>query len=351
MRWIRSVFGGGAPSASDGAEPEETEAEKPLPGPPDPPAGLRPDLVIPCHNDAAGLMRLLDRARRLRCFAQIIVVDDGSDPPLSDQLESAPDLTILRHDVSRGGGVARNHGLDAVTAPHVLFFDADDLLLGELPLLLAELAEAGPFDFCQFRYADSRVTEEGRWGQPDWDDVFWQTSSAVVGTLADLEREHWPMLAQTANYPWNKIYDTAFLKANGIGCAATSVHQDIPLHWLGYLDAQRVLVSDRICGWHEVRLRGRRLTNRGGVERLEVFDALDPVARRIAADPTPDWAGALAKFALGLVDWGADRIEPDLLPQLRQREAEWLQARIQPWHEAIRDRDPDLAAQIMGRAS
>ena len=310
--------------------------------------GLRPDLVIPCHNDADGLTRLLARARRLGCFARIIVVDDGSDRPVADVITDPGALTILHHEAARGGGVARNAGLAAVTAPHVVFADADDMLLPELPDLLADLEGAGPFDICQFRYAESRVAGEGLWGQPEWDERFWAAAGAGVGTLADLPRAHWPTLAQTANYPWNKVYDVGFLRRHGIGCAETAVHQDIPLHWLSYLAADRVLVSDRICAWHGVHATGDRLTNRARAERLEVFAALDPVARRaLGADPA--WEAAFLTFALDLVDWGAGRIRPDLVADLRSAERDWLARHVRPALPRIEARDPGLAARLAER--
>ena len=308
---------------------------------PPPPAPLRPALVIPVHNDAAGLARLLDQARGLGCFAQIVVVDDGSTPPVAP----APDITLLRQDQAQGGGVARNLGLTAVTTPHVLFFDADDLLTADLPALLTALGGAGDFDFCQFKYADSRVPAEGLWGHPDWDEVFWEEAGAATGHLRDAPPETWPILAQTANYPWNKIYRTAFLRDHGIGCAATSVHQDVPLHWLGYLAARRVLTSDRICAWHGVSTAGARLTNRSGPERLEVFAALTPVAEA-ARGASPAWHAALARFSLGLFEWGSARIEPDLAPRMAMMERDWLRSHVAPWLGGIEGCDPALAARL-----
>lgn len=313
------------------------------------PPGLRPDLVIPCHNDAQRLARLLARARRLGCFARIIVVDDGSDEPVAEAIPPARDLTILRHDTPRGGGLARNRGLEEVTASHVIFADADDLVLLPMCDLLADLAEAGPFDICQFRYADSSVVQEGLWGHPDWDERFWVDADHVVGTLRTLPEASWPVLAQTANYPWNKVYDTAFLRRHRIGCAATAVHQDIPLHWMSYLEASRILVSDRICAWHEINHRAGQLTNRSGRERLDVFDALDPVAARIARTGRADWEAALAEFTLGLIDWAEARIAPDLAPDLRAAEARWLTARVAPWMGRIAAADPGLAARLRER--
>ena len=266
---------------------------------------------------------------------------------MTEVIQPAPDLTVLRHDVPRGGGLARNRGLVEVTADHVIFVDADDLVLPPLRDLLADLAGAGSFDICQFRYADSRVAEEGLWGHPDWDERFWDSAGQVVGALRDLPGPLWPVLAQTANYPWNKVYDTAFLRRHGIGCAATAVHQDIPLHWMSYLEASRVLVSDRVCAWHEVRERGGRLTNRAGAERMEVFDALDPVALRIARAGRPDWEAALAEFTLGLIDWGAWKIAPELEDELRAAETRWLNVRVGPWIGRIAAADPGLAARCV----
>ncbi len=332
----------GLRTESDTVSPEDTGLRAAQPRP-----GLRPDLVIPCHNDAAGLARLLARARRLGCFARIIVVDDGSDRPVADVITDTASLTILRHETPRGGGVARNAGLAAVTAPHVVFADADDMLLPELPYLLADLEGAGAFDICQFRYAESWVAAEGLWGQPDWDERYWAAAGASVGTLADLPRAHWPLLAQTANYPWNKVYDVAFVRRHGIGCAETAVHQDIPLHWLSYLAADRVLVSDRICAWHGVHATGDRLTNRAGAERLEVFAALDPVARALGADPA--WEAAFLTFALDLVDWAEARIRPELAPDLRAAERTWLARHFRPALARLGDRDPGLAARLSER--
>ena len=68
----------------------------------------RPDvaLVIPVWNDPAGLERLLCRARSLDCFRQIIVIDDGSDIAVP----AAKDITLIRHERSRGVGLRATPG-------------------------------------------------------------------------------------------------------------------------------------------------------------------------------------------------------------------------------------------------
>jgi hypothetical protein len=260
-----------------------------------------------------------------------------------------PGIRLIRHESAKGGGIARNTGLAAVRKPYVMFFDADDLMTPDLVHLVADLIrDPAPFDLCQFKHADSRATTEGVWGQPDWDERFWTAAGVATGTLTEAPPATWPILAQTANYPWNKIFRTRFLRDNKIACAPTQVHQDIPLHWLAFLQARRILVSDRVCAWHHVDPEGRRLTNRAGAERLEVFTALAPVlARAVQADPA--WQAAFATFVLGLTDWIALRIDPALRPAFRKAEADWLSLHILPCSADLATKDADLPGLVRER--
>ena len=295
-------------------------------------------LVIPVHNDADRLARLLDRAQAMGVFDQIVVVDDGSDLPVQ-----ADDVTLIRHDIALGPGPARNAGLAAVTAPYLLFIDSDDLPTVDLTALLADLATVDPFDFCLFKHADSRFSNAGHWGQPDWDETFWQDAGTAIGALQQAPRAVWSLLAQTANYPWNKVYRTAFLRDHGIGCADTPVHEDITLHWLGFVHATRVLTSDRVCVWHMIAPGAGRQTNRRGAERLAVFDALAPV---VAATRDADMRAALVTFVLGLADWIKGTLDPPHHAAFDAALHDWLSGSVSGWHADIAALDPALAARI-----
>lgn len=298
-------------------------------------------LVIPVWNDAWGLARLLAQVRDGGLFAQVIVVDDGSDRPVQ-----AADVTLIRHATPQGAGPARNAGLAAVTAEHVLFFDADDALTDDLAPLLADLAGAGQFDLCLFDHADSRVLAEGRWGQTDWDLRIWAEAGCARGAMQ--EAVDLPLLAQTTNYPWNKIYRTDFLRDNGIACGTTRLHEDMPLHWGGFVLAERALVSDRVCALHHVAEGAGRQTNLMGAERLEVFAALDPVARRVA-DAGPEWQAAFVRYVIVLLDWVARRIAPGHLGALQQAERDWLSEAVLPWLDEIAKTDSVTAQNLQDR--
>jgi len=277
-------------------------------------------LAIPAHNDADDLARLLARAAAIGCFDHIVVVDDGSDTPLGrDHLCAASGLdparlTLLRHETARGPGAARNRALAEVDTDHVLFMDADDLPTRELAHLVADLGGQA-FDFCAFQHHDTRSEQEHRWGQTPWDQALWRAAGVDLGALSAVPAGGGAALAQTANYPWNKLYRTAFLRENAIACSDILVHEDVELHWHSFLNARTILASDRIGVVHFVSPGGGRLTNRAGPERLEVFGPLSRISAEIETGGHDVYALPFFRFALGLIDW----ISGNLRAEYRER--------------------------------
>jgi mycofactocin glycosyltransferase len=80
-------------------------------------------VVIPVRDNACGLRRLLASLRGL----SIIVVDDGSSPPIEpdDLARAHSDIEVLRHLQSKGPAAARNTGLAACKTGFVAFLDSD----------------------------------------------------------------------------------------------------------------------------------------------------------------------------------------------------------------------------------
>jgi glycosyltransferase involved in cell wall biosynthesis len=86
-------------------------------------------VVIPLYNCAdrieGAIRSALDQTARP---LEIIVVDDASTDPVDIDALTAidPCVRVIRHEVNRGGGVARNTGIDAARGDLVAFLDADD---------------------------------------------------------------------------------------------------------------------------------------------------------------------------------------------------------------------------------
>src|SRR4051794_33804359 len=96
-------------------------------------------VVIPVWGDYAGpaLDEALESLQAQDIAARIIVVDNASDPPISD----LPGAEVLRSSERITVGAARNLGLAQVASPYVLFWDADDVMLpGTLRFLRDRIA-------------------------------------------------------------------------------------------------------------------------------------------------------------------------------------------------------------------
>jgi mycofactocin system glycosyltransferase len=80
-------------------------------------------VIIPVRDNAFGLNRLVRALRGMR----IVVVDDGSVlPVLAEDFDGTYcNVTVLRHDRSKGPSAARNTGLAACETDFVAFMDSD----------------------------------------------------------------------------------------------------------------------------------------------------------------------------------------------------------------------------------
>lgn len=286
-------------------------------------------IVIPCHNDSDHLVRLLTHLKALDLADQVIVVDDGSAQPLdTTELTSATGIerskfTLLHHPHPKGAGAARNWALRRVETKHLLFIDADDLPTRDLRLLCADLSNQS-FDFCIFQHHDSRIAQDHLWGQTYHDQMFWRQAGVEQAALSPVSTQAAQNLVQTANYPWNKIYRTAFLHTHGIGCSEIPVHNDIELHWRSFLHARNILASDRIGVTHFVHGNGNRLTNQRGPERLRVFEPLNKIAAEIRLKPAPLYSLPFYSFTVNLLNWVHGTLQPDLQSQFAAEAQDFL---------------------------
>ena len=108
-------------------------------------------VVLPTKDRPVLLTQTLASVRSQEgVTAQVIVVDDGSSVPFTDDGTSGLHVRVLRHDRPMGVSAARNHGLAEVTTPWVAFLDDDDLWgPHKLARQLAAVTETG------FRWACS----------------------------------------------------------------------------------------------------------------------------------------------------------------------------------------------------
>jgi glycosyltransferase involved in cell wall biosynthesis len=108
-------------------------------------AHARVAIVVACHNDGATIRETLD-SLRTEPNAELIVVDDGStDAATLDVLgELESNGMRLERQANRGPSSAWMSGLRRTTAPYVMPFSSDDILIRGATELLADALDAAP---------------------------------------------------------------------------------------------------------------------------------------------------------------------------------------------------------------
>jgi len=102
-------------------------------------------VVIPCFNEAATILDLIERVRQAPVRSkQIIVVDDGSRDGTRELLAGLrdADLTVLLHERNQGKGAALATGFAAAEGEICIVQDADlEYDPAEYPLVIGPIVE------------------------------------------------------------------------------------------------------------------------------------------------------------------------------------------------------------------
>jgi glycosyltransferase involved in cell wall biosynthesis len=118
---------------------------------------LQATVVIPCKNRHERLTVALNSALKNENISEIIIVDDGSVPPLSlsnishKQALSGSFVRLVKNDLTPGAVGARITGLNISANPVVIFLDSDDELL---PNAASKLLEAFKDDSVGIAYGN-----------------------------------------------------------------------------------------------------------------------------------------------------------------------------------------------------
>ncbi|MGW2637198.1 glycosyltransferase family 2 protein [Streptomyces sp. NPDC001348] len=212
-------------------------------------------VVVIGYNDAAHVRDAVRSAlAQGPAVHEVLAVDDcstdGSPAALARLAAGEPRLRVLRRAVNSGGcGSPRNTGLDAVTAPYVMFLDSDDVLPpGAVDALLAAATGADAevaSGLCVRRELPSGL--EQPWQAPLY------RAHAVLAHPSRLPRLVHDTLCV------NKLYRTGFLREHGIRFPeGRFLYEDFVFTARVLAAGPRIaLVPDPVYVWHVRRSAGR----------------------------------------------------------------------------------------------
>ncbi len=99
------------------------------------------DVIIPCYDDPKLKATVDSLLSQVEVNLTITIVDDCSSLPV-DSLEF-PECKVLRHQVNRGPGAARNTGVANTSSEYVFFCDSDvDMQLDGIKSLVSVMDQS-----------------------------------------------------------------------------------------------------------------------------------------------------------------------------------------------------------------
>ncbi len=107
-------------------------------------------VIVPTYNRANTIIRAIESVlKQTYENIEIIIVDDASGDNTAEMVKSVVDsrIKIIRHETNKGGGAARNTGINEARGKYVSFLDSDDIWI---PEKIEKQVD-------QFERADSRV--------------------------------------------------------------------------------------------------------------------------------------------------------------------------------------------------
>ena len=123
-------------------------------------------IIIPAYNCTATLGRTLaSLAAQTDPDFSVIIVDDCSTEnllPIVDDYSNKLHIKYIRKPENQGCGMARQTGIDNVTASHFTFLDADDILMPYAVEVFNEHIRAHPqCEYVHSHFYEQTITQEG----------------------------------------------------------------------------------------------------------------------------------------------------------------------------------------------
>ena len=191
---------------------------------------------------------------------ELIIVNDAStdDSGMIIDMYAKLDNRIkkinLKCNTLGGAGIPSNIGIEQAKGKYIGFVDSDDFIARdafEMLIINAEKSDADVVigDFNNFDQISRDI--DTAYDKPAWEGL-------PVGRV--FSAKEFPKVFRLSPVPWRKLYKREFLHENGILFPEGDYfYEDNPLHWFVLLNAERVVLVDKVVAFHRMAREGQSM--------------------------------------------------------------------------------------------
>ena len=225
-------------------------------------------IIIP-HRNIPHLLQRCINSIPSRKDVEVIVIDDCSDANYREDLvkirDTHPNVRFVMNSQCRGGGAARNLGLEHVTGKYVIFADADDYFNDCFDDILNDYKQAD-YDLIFFR------------GNSVDSETYLPANRAshlnkYVDAYLSGEDKDGQMLRYLFGEPWARFVKRSVIKERNVRFDETLIHNDTTFAYLVGYYGKSMCVDDRELYCVTVRRNSVSQTSNidNALIRIEVF--------------------------------------------------------------------------------
>lgn len=201
-------------------------------------------VIIPVYNAEefleSSLRSVMDQTYK---NLEIICINDGStDNSLSilQRMKDEDKRIRVISDVNHGAGAARNTGMDHATGDFIFFFDSDDLLKKKMMEILVKTALKNDTDIVLFGYQKFSGSKKVH------TDFSAKVLKVPMNRVISPDQVSDRLFQADHGMPWNKFYNTRFLKDTGVRFQELKNSEDEYFSRITTVLAKRILFLDKV---------------------------------------------------------------------------------------------------------
>lgn len=264
---------------------------------------VRVSVVIPVYNIERHLRQCLDSVagQSLRDI-EVICVDDGStdDSPkiLADYASQDSRFQIIRQS-NAGPGAARNTGMAQATGEYLIFLDSDDWFEPDFLERMVAKAESTGADVTICRAVEFD-TETGRELPSAW---MLRTETLPKKARFSPQEASASLFYFTWGWPWDKLYQTAYLRQGKFVYPALPNSEDLSFVFLSLAGAKYLTIEDAVLVHHRVN-RGGSVSNSRAAHPEAPYQAIKLLEEGLRSRGLyPTFEQSFLDWAMGFLIW------------------------------------------------